>query len=156
MMVSLVPPPNGPEDGETDLSTGEEQLSSWLVIEGQVSGSTHLLVPPHHPQPYPVPMLTARQEVHEVTENAEQLYSVTEELKDMVYNYLILLTSFCTVIDVLGKLTNLHVPLKQFFFYALLIMILHLWEIFKKQMLAMQKKKCYNHVMTNVHILCFE
>ena len=92
VMVSLVPPQNGPEDGETDLSTGEEQLSSWLVIEGHVSGSTHLLVPPHHPQPYSVPMLTARQEVHEVTENAEQLYSVTEELKDMVYNYLILLT----------------------------------------------------------------
>ena len=79
MMVSLVPPPNGPEDGETDLNTGEGQLSSWLVIEGQVSGSTHLLVPLHHPQPYPVPMLTARQEVHEVTENAEQLYSVTEK-----------------------------------------------------------------------------
>ena len=79
MMVSLVPSPNGPEDGETDLNTGEGQLSSWLVIEGQVSGSTHLLVPPHHPQPSPVPMLTARQEVHEVKENAEQLYSVTED-----------------------------------------------------------------------------
>ena len=79
MMVSLVPPPNGPEDGETDLNTGEEQLSSWLVIEGQVSGSTHLLVPPHHPQPYPVQMLTARQEVHEVKANPEQLYSEDED-----------------------------------------------------------------------------
>ena len=80
MMVSLVPPPNGPEGGKTDLNTGGGQLSSWLVKEGQVSGSTHLLVPvPHHPQPYPVPMLTARQEVHEVKENAEQLYSVTED-----------------------------------------------------------------------------
>ena len=81
VMVSLVPPPNGPKDGETEFNTGEGHRFDWLVkFDGkvQVSGSTQLLVPSHHPQSYPVPMLTARQEVHEETENFEQLYSDTE------------------------------------------------------------------------------
>ena len=47
-------------------------------VEEQVSGATQL-IPLHHPQSYPVPMLTARQEVHTGAENAEQLYSVTED-----------------------------------------------------------------------------
>ena len=48
-------------------------------VEEQVSGATQLLIPLHHPQSYPVPMLTARQEVHTGAENAEQSYSVTED-----------------------------------------------------------------------------
>ena len=47
-------------------------------VEEQVSGATQL-IPLHHPQSYPVPMLTARQEVHTGAENAEQSYSVTED-----------------------------------------------------------------------------
>ena len=47
-------------------------------VEEQVSGATQL-IPLHHPQSYPGPMLTARQEVHTGTENAEQSYSVTED-----------------------------------------------------------------------------
>ena len=78
MMVSLVPPPNGPEVGETELNTGE---GHWFDVlrnaEVQVSGVTQL-TPLHHPQSYPVPMLTARQEVHTGAENAEQSYSLTE------------------------------------------------------------------------------
>ena len=79
MMVSLVPPPNGPEVGETDLNTGGEHWFGWKAnVEEQVSGATQL-IPLHHPQSYPVPMLTARQEVHTGAENAEQSYSVTED-----------------------------------------------------------------------------
>ena len=48
-------------------------------VEEQVSGATQLLIPLHHPQSYPVLMLTARQEVHTGAENAEQSYSVTED-----------------------------------------------------------------------------
>ena len=80
MMVSLVPPPNGPEVGETELNTGEGHWFVWKAnVEEQVSGATQLLIPLHHPQSYPVPMLTARQEVHTGAENAEQSYSVTED-----------------------------------------------------------------------------
>ena len=79
MMVSLVPPPNGPEVGETDLNTGGGHWFGWMAnVEEQVSGATQL-IPLHHPQSYPVPMLTARQEVHTGAENAEQSYSFTED-----------------------------------------------------------------------------
>ena len=79
VMVRFVPPPNGPEVGETELNTGEGHWYDWLAnVEEQVSGSTQLLIPLHHPQSYPVPMLTARQEVH-TGMTAEQLYSVTED-----------------------------------------------------------------------------
>ena len=78
VMVSLVPPLNGPEDGETELNTGGGHWFDVLAnVEQQVSGATQL-IPLHHPQSYPVPMLTARQEVHTGAENAEQSYSVTE------------------------------------------------------------------------------
>ena len=64
MMVSLVPPLNGPEVGETELNTGEGHWFDVLAkIEEQVSGATQL-IPLHHPQSYPVPMLTARQEMY--------------------------------------------------------------------------------------------
>ena len=80
MMVSLVPPPNGPEVGETELNTGEGHWFGWMAnVEKQASGTTQPLIPLHHPQSYPVPMLTARQEVHTGAENAEQSYSVTED-----------------------------------------------------------------------------
>ena len=80
MMVSLVPPLNGPEDGETELNKGEGHCFGWMaIVEEQFSGATHLLIPLHHPQSYPVPMLTARQEVHTGAENAEQSYSVTDD-----------------------------------------------------------------------------
>ena len=79
MMVSLVPPPNGPKVGETVLNTGEGHWFDVLInVEEQVSGATQL-IPLHHPQSYPGPMLTARQEVHTGVENAEQSYSVTED-----------------------------------------------------------------------------
>ena len=79
MMVSLVPPLCGPEDGETDLNTGVGHWFGVLAnVEEQVSGTAQL-IPLHHPQSYPVPMLTARQEVHTGAENAEQSYSVTED-----------------------------------------------------------------------------
>ena len=52
-------------------------------VEEQVSGATQL-IPLHHPQSYPVPMLTARQEVHTGAENAEQSYSVTEDVGGML------------------------------------------------------------------------
>ena len=78
MMVSLVPPLNGPEVGETELNTGEGHWFDALRnVEEQVSGATQLR-PLHHPQSYPVPMLTARQEVHTGADNAEQSYSLTE------------------------------------------------------------------------------
>ena len=79
VMVRFVPPPNGPEVGETELNTGEGHWYDWLVnVEEQVSGSTQLLIALHHPQSYPVSKLTARQEVH-TGMTAEQLYSVTED-----------------------------------------------------------------------------
>ena len=84
VMVSIVPPPNGPEVGETDLNTGEGHWFGWMAnVDEQVSGATQL-IPLHHPQSYPVPMLTARQEVHTGAENAEQSYSVTEDEGEML------------------------------------------------------------------------
>ena len=59
MTVSLVPPPNGPEVGETELNKGEGHWFGWMAnVEEQVSGATQL-IPLHHPQSYPVRMLTA-------------------------------------------------------------------------------------------------